>query len=215
MEILSRNEERHKNLSLRHMFFPDIYGFISEATIAIVALVVFNANKLSNRLLKDNLDESNPFVFSLRAVDRTWSDIQQIYLVQQVLIFLLWAIVGVLIYVLVFRSLQIIFGVKSSIGTGIRLARQENYKGYLRWLVSLHDFSVKMLVALAGLIVFILGAFVCFGVASQELRSGLLHAFPANLQPLLFSFIAGLLSIRLVVIGISLLSSRFRNWYVD
>lgn len=213
METFSYNEERNKYLSLKHLFFPGLYGLLAEATIAVVALVVFNANELSNRLLKDSLDETNPLSFSSRLLGKTLSNFQRIDMVEQVLNFILWAVVGALVYILIFRSMQIILGAKSSVGTGLKLVRQEDYSGYMSWLALLHNYFVKSLVALAGITILALGAFVCFSIASQELRSGLLHLFPSNLKPLLLSFFAAILSVKLIVIGISLLSSRFRNWY--
>jgi hypothetical protein len=215
MEIVSHNEEDYNKLAIRHIFFPSTYAFIAEATVAIVTLIVFNANELSNRLLASSLDESNPFAFSTQLLNQSWTETQQIYIIQQTLIFLLWAMVGTLTYILIFRILQILFGIKYSVGKGVKLIRREHYSGILKWFNSLHDFFLKALLVFFGVSLLVIGAFVCFSIASQELRAGLLYQFPSNILPLVIAFVSVLLSARLTVLGISLFSPAFRNWYAE
>lgn len=214
METLSYNEEKSKRSELRYIIWPDIYGFISEAVIAVLILLLFNASNLSNRLLNDTSNNSNPFSYSFDLLTKLFSEIQKNYIFEQASIFLLWAVAGVLAYILIFRILQIVLGVNYSLSMGLKLVRKEHISGILHWLSSLHDFFLKILIVFAGVLVLFLGTFICFGIADQQLDAGLAYEFPSNLQPLALSFVGALLSLRFVVIGLILLSSHFRNWYV-
>jgi hypothetical protein len=215
MNIVSHSEDEQKKSKIRQLFFPDIYALVSEIIVASAALILFNTNDLSNKFLQDAADESNPFSFSFQLISNAWSNIEQIYAVQQTLIFILWAVVGALVYILFFRMIQLIFGIKYSIDTGVKLIRNEKSTGLLRWFSTLHDVLLKSLVTFVGLLIFIFGAFICFGIASQELRSGLIQEFPSNIQPIIICLISAFLSVRLVTLGLSLLSVRFRNWYIS
>jgi hypothetical protein len=178
-----------------------------------VALVAFNASELSNQLLTKNFDGADPLPFWNQFFNNVLARVQNIAGVQQILLFVLWAMVGALLYILVFRFLQAAFGVKRSVGTGVRFMRQEHTKGLLHWLASLHDFFLASIIFIMGTATLLFGSLICFGVASQELRDGLAAAFPASMWHLLLSVVAAVLSVRLIALGLSLLSSRFRNWY--
>lgn len=213
MATLSYNETKDRQLKLRHIFLPSTYGFISEAVIGIVALVVFNVSTLSNQLISKNFDNADPLPVWNRLFKNALEGLQSHSGVQQVLLFLLWAFVGALLYILVFRILQIAFGVKHSVGTGLRFVRQDHSRGIFYWLASLHDFFVAAIIFIFGAGAILFGSVICFGIASQELRIGLTGTFPTSMEALFLSFAAAILSVRLITLGLSLLSSRFRNWY--
>lgn len=213
MATLSYNETKTKQLKLRHIFLPSAYGFTCEVVIGVVALLVFNASQLSNQLLTKNFDDADPLPLWNHFFTNILDRLQNLPGVQQMLLFLLWAMVGALLYVLAFRTFQAVFGVKRSVGIGVRFMRQEHTKGLLHWLASLHDFFLTSIIFTLGTAALIFGSLVCFSLASQELRNGLTAGFPDSIQHLLISLIAAVLSVRLIALGLSLLSSRFRNWY--
>jgi hypothetical protein len=211
--VLSYNETKDRQIKLRHIFFPSAYGLISEIIIAVLALVAFNLSELSNQLLSKNFGNTDPLPLWSQLLRKALDSTQNHYVLQQVLLFALWAMVGALVYVLIFRTLQLFFGVKNSVGTGLRFYRQDHARGIFRWLASLHDLFMAMLILSLGGAALAIGSLICFGIASQELRDGLAGTFPANAWPLLISLLAAVLSVRLIALGISLMSRRFRNWY--
>lgn len=213
MQEFSYNETKHHQLELRHIFFPGAYGFVTEAIIGILALIVFNASQLNNHLLDKSFGTVDPFSLWSQILRRLLDGVGQHYIVQQVFLFSLWAVVGALIYIFVFRLLQILFGVKQSVGSGVRYVRTDHANGLIRWLASLHNFFLKMLVDVLGTAAILIGATVCFGIASEELNNGLAETFPGNIGILLLSVVGAVISVRLIVLGISLLSRRFRDWY--
>ncbi len=214
MSPLSYNEEQQQRTELRHLFLPNWYGFVAEAIIGVVALIVFNLSQLNDQFLnKDTGTLANPLSLWGDWLDAFLTGIQQHVGVQQALLFVLWAIAGALIYILVFRALQLFVRAKHTIGEGVQLVQAQHAEGALRWFASLHDFFIKSLIIIAGAAALLIGTTICFGIASQELYYALTNSFPENLLPLLLSLVAAILGVRVVVIGISLLSRRFRAWY--
>lgn len=213
METISYNESHNKQLTLRHIFFPGSYGMVSEAIIALLALIFFNISDFSGQLLGSNLGAS-PFSLWRQPLQHLLNKLDGYATIQHLTLFVLWSIVGILIYILVFRTLQILFNVKHAVGTGVELVRQDHEMGLVRWLASLHDFFVKTLILLTGIAAVAVGSLICFGIASQELRNGLVGSFPSNIGAFILSFIGALISVRVVAIGLTLASRHFRNWYL-
>ena len=213
MASFSYNETKERQAKFRHIFLPSGYGFLCEVVIAVVALVVFNVSNLGNQFFTKNFDNADPLPMWGQIINNFLNGIQSIYAVQQIMLFLLWALVGALLYILVFRILQVTFGVKRSVTTGIRFVRKEHTQGFFHWMASLHDFFLAAIIVILGGSAILFGSFVCFGIASQELRNGLTVGIPGNLGKLLLSLVAAVLSVRLIALGLSLISKRFRNWY--
>lgn len=213
MAGLSYNEEHQRQIALRHLFLPTGYGILYETIIAILALILFNLSTLSTDLLSKSLNTAHPLSAWNLFLQKILNELQQHHSVQQAVLFGLWAIVGALVYILVFRTLQLFFGVRQSLGTGMRLVHQDHTQGALRWFASLHDGFLKAIIFVAATITILIGVLVCFGIASQELNDGLSATFPANAGALVLSLVGALLSVRLIVLGVSLLSRRFREWY--
>jgi len=210
----SYNESHARQLTLRHILYPGAYGVISEAVVALLALILFNLSDFSNRLLVSANTEANPLSLWSQPIQRIFDKLDGLAASQAITLFLVWSVVGILLYILIFRALQIIFNVKRSVGAGVEMVRQDHEKGLVYWLGSLHDLFVKVLIFLAGIAAIATGSLVCFGVASQELHRGLIEPFPANAGALALSFIGALLSVRLVALGLTLASRHFRNWYL-
>ena len=213
MQPFSYNETKSRKTELQHIFLPGPYGLVSEAVIGVLALLFFNLSELSNHLITQNFNGEDSLPLWNQVIKNTLATVQDYSIVQQALLFMLWAIAGALLYIMVFRILQLILGAKSEVSSGVRYIKRYHSWGLFYWFISLHDFFLKVLIIIVGGAAIIIGAFVCFGIASHELSNGLASNFPDNVLPLVLSFLGAVLSIRLIVLGISLLSSRFRNWY--
>jgi hypothetical protein len=215
MAITSYNESKNKQSELRHIFLPGGYGIASEIIIAVLALVIFNISALNSQLFSDNFNLDSGFSVWSQVIKQLLDKLGQYTGAQQVVLFGLWAVAGALIYILVFRLIQITLGVRQSVKLGVKYVRQDHDKGLSLWLASLHDFFVKALIVVVGTVAIATGAVVCFGVASQELNNAFSKTFPHNIELLLISLVAAVLSARIIVIGVSLLSPRFRSWYTN
>lgn len=195
MDIVSYNEQQNRQSGFRHIFFPSLTTFIYEIVIAALALIIFNFRLLDDKLISTQANPDDPLPRSTDLLSNFFSVIQQYEVVRQVLLFALWAIVGVLIYLLIYRIARLI---KSTSGGAFG---------------SLHDYIVRVMTIIAGTMVVLVGVLVCSGVASQELHAGLVGSFPGNLLQLSLSFLLSYLSVRLTILGICLISDWFRRWY--
>lgn len=213
MDTLSYNEATQRRLKFRHIFVPGAYGFLCEVVIGVVALLSFNAIELSNKLTIRNFNNTDPLPIWSKLFRNTLDTLQNHYAVQQLLLFLFWGVAGALLYILVFRLAQLAFGVEHSFKFGFKAVRKDRARGLVRWLSSLHDFFITSIIVMVGGILLLFGSFVCFGIASQELRNGLNDSLPGSFWELLISLVAAVLSVRLIALGLSLLSPRFRTWY--
>lgn len=213
LDTVSYNERQRERSELKNIFLPNKYGLIGEATVGLIALVSFNVSSLSGQFLGEDANTSAALSLSLRPFHRLLGRLDQYAGLEQILLFVLWGMAGALIYILGFRILQIVFGVSHSLGTGWGYMRRDSHTGLVLWLASLHDFFVKALIAIVGMVSALSGALICFGIANQELHNGTATSFPRNLLLILVSLFAAALSVRLIVIGLSLTSRHFRNWY--
>jgi hypothetical protein len=214
MANLSYNEEHQRQITLLHLFLPTGYGILYEAVLAVLALVLFNLSTLSTDLLSKSLNTAHPLSAWDLLLQKSLNDLQQYHVVQQGMLFGLWAVAGALIYILLFRMLQLYIGARQSIGTGVKLVRQEHAQGVLHWLATLHDIFLKVIIFAAAATAIAIGVLVCFGIASQKLHDGLSAAFPASVGSYALSLVGALLSVRLIILGLCLLSDHFRNWYM-
>lgn len=213
-ETLSYNEQKNQDIKLRHIFFPSTYMFVCEAILGIILVVIFNASALSNLFL-NNASGDNPFSYATGLLHKAFVNLEQNHVFQQVAIFLLWALVGSLIYILLFKLFWITHDAGVTVEEGVKMVKQNHASGFISWLDSLHDFFIKMLALLAGVCIIAFGTSVCFLMASQELTLSFIYSFPANLLAILFFIITSILSIRLIMLGITLLLRDFRNWYIS
>jgi hypothetical protein len=210
---LSYNDYNNQKSELRHLFIPSPYNFVAEAIIAVVALILINLSTLSNNLLNANTGVATSPLSVLQAHVSKILGRTQFMFVQKILLFILWAVVGALIYILVFRCLQLFIRLRGSVHEGAQLIESDHSAGAMRYFASLHDFFWKVIIMVSGIAVFLVGVLVCFGIASQELATCLNNTFPENMGPLLLSLVGAFLAIRMAAIGISLMSRRFRIWY--
>ncbi|HVX48411.1 MAG TPA: hypothetical protein VHA05_03585 [Candidatus Saccharimonadales bacterium] len=209
----SYNESRKYESALRHLFLPSAYTLLGETIVAVIALLIFNFSTLNEQVFSASSGvEVNPISVWGDVIDR-WLPGAQSAAIQRILLFALWAAFGALLYILVFRLLQIFVRTHSSIERGEELVRADHTAGAWRYFKSLHDFFLRTIITLVGIAAILTGVILCFGIASQELAIGLADGFPADVAPFIISLVGAILTARIVVVGLSLLSSRFRLWY--
>jgi hypothetical protein len=210
---LSYNDEQQQASELRHLFLPTSYMLAVEVVVAVAALTLLNLSALSGSLsgAGDSINAS-PFSLWSRVLDKLLSPTQHAT-VQEVLLFIIWAIVGALVYVVVFRSLQILLRTRSSLQQGVSLVQAQHSQGAMRYFASLHDFFIRLVIGLLGTAAILTGALLCFAIASQQLSSGLDNSFPSSLGNFIIAFAGAFIAVRVIVVGTSLLSPRFRGWY--
>lgn len=210
---LSYNEERMQTSELRHLLPPSGYTLVAEIVVAVVALVLLNLSTLSAPLGGAGSSiNASPFSLWSQVLDKLLSPSQHAS-IQQILLFILWGIVGALIYIFVFRLLQFFIRARSSLQQGVSLIQTEHSQGAMHYFASLHDFFIKLVIALLGAAAILTGALICFAIASQQLSAGLDSSFPASLGNFAIALIGAFLAVRVIAVGVSLLSPRFRDWY--
>ncbi len=214
METDSYNEFKKHQTVIRHLFLPNKYMLIGEFIFSVIILMIFNGYWLSSHIFGNEKGDKDPVSFFSDLFNTVLLEVQKEYLIQQISIFMLWAVAGALIYILIFRSLQVFFGVGHSVSEGVSLTRKEHKSGLIRWLSSLQDIFLKSLIIISCLVILI-GALVCFGAASQELRASLVYDFPRNAYSLVLSLIGAFVSVRFVTLTLCLLSERFRSLYTN
>ena len=209
----SYNESQRRSTELRHLFWPRPYTLLAELIIALVLLFFLNLGTFGEQL-KNSGSGINASPLSL------WGDVlnrflshYQYAIVQRVLLFVLWAMVGSLIYIVAFRFLQMFLRTRDSVRTGVSLISSQHTDGAIRYFASLHNFFIKMMIAVIGLAAILTGTLLCVTIASQQLYVGLNQPVPDNIVPLLLSAVGAFLGVRVFMLGLSLLSPRFRDWY--
>ncbi len=60
----------------------------------------------------------------------------------------------------------------------------------------------------------IFGMFLALAFASQQIQIGLQASWPYSFIPLILSFLAMVVGVRLTVIGVCILVPRFARWYL-
>lgn len=214
MSSLSYNDERLRATELRHLFVPTGYAIISEATIALAVLILSNIGTISDALGGNNAAiDSTPLSLWSQIMNGLFDGLQSNLLLQKIALFLLWAVVGALIYILIFRLAQLFTRASDSVRQGAYLVKAEHEAGFLSYLGSLHDFFMRLVVSIVGTAALLVSVLLCLSIADQQLSTGLNTSLPSSLAPLAIAYIGAWLAVRLVIIGMSLLSVRFRIWY--
>lgn len=209
---MSYNQDAQNSLKLKHLFLPNAAVLSGEIIFALIALFTLNINNIGSKFTNQN-DNTSPVAFSGQLLDKMWGALNDSYAFQQISLFILWALAGMFAYILIFRLIQIISGVSYSVKNGFQYVKTDSSRGFFRWLDSLHDFFIKLLITISGILLFGYGAFACFGLASQQFETGLAQSYPAYIAPLLISVLSAIIGIRVIMAGLCLLSRRFRNFY--
>lgn len=210
---MAYNEDQRKKSANQHIFFPGPMGLTLELALAIGVLFTLNLNNIGNKWLSDAQTGTNPVEFILQIVSDFYTSISHQPVVEQVSIFTLWALVGMLSYILIFRILQITLSVGLSVGEGVRAVRIYHRRGLFKWLASLNDFFVKSCVIGASILFFFFGTALCFGVANESLTRAVSYG-SQEVSLLIFSSILwAYLGVRIIMSGLYLAVPAFRRFY--
>ena len=211
---MSHNDEEEQKKAWRHFFIPGPLRLSVEILIAVVLLAVINFATFESNFLHSDPRQLTFTSFITELFIKLLTIISESYIATQVIIFILWAIVGMLVYILGFRLLQAVYGVSSSMSEGFSYIKTEKTQGIFHWFNTLHNFFLKVVTNSLSITLFSSAGFLAFAFAVQQVQIGLNEAFPNNLLPLGLGIAATVLGIRLVAMGMCLVMPRFARWYL-
>lgn len=211
---MSHNEDEKQEKALKHLFVPSLIKFLLEALVAAILLVVINFAAFESSLLKGYPNDLIFTSYSASLLDIFLTIISQVSFMGQLIVFVIWAVVGMLIYIVVFRIIQTVYGISSSVNTGLNYVKTEHTHGIIHWLSTLHNFFLLSLARFISLILLSVATFLAFVFASQQIKIGLEQVWPVNFITLGLALIATFVGVRLIVIGVCLTMPRFARWYL-
>ncbi|MEJ0073152.1 MAG: hypothetical protein WDN27_03695 [Candidatus Saccharibacteria bacterium] len=176
--ILSYNETEAQRQKFRQLFLPGWLNFAAETLLAVVILLALDLSDIQAGLLTgvnaSGTIVQNPLPFLEHRLSGVLDGLSKYHWASQLTVFALWAIIGMLAYLLIYRVAQISNATARSLHEGVMYVRTEHGQGLHKWLGSLHDIFMKVLLKSAGLILIIVGAFLAFTYANLELHIALL-----------------------------------------
>ena len=211
---MSHNDEEEQKKAWRHFFIPGPLRLSVEILIAVMLLAVINFATFESNFLHNDPRQLTFTSFITELFIKLLTIISESYIATQVIIFILWAIVGMLVYILGFRLLQAVYGVSSSMSEGFSYIKTEKTQGIFHWFNTLHNFFLKLITNSLSITLFSSAGFLAFAFAVQQVQIGLNEALPNNLLPLGLGIVATVLGIRLVAMGMCLVMPRFARWYL-
>jgi hypothetical protein len=211
---MSHNEEEEQRKAWQHFFLPGPLRLAVEMLIAVLLLVVINFATFESNFLHNDPRELTFTSYVSELFVKLLTVVSESYIATQVIIFILWAVVGMLVYILGFRLLQAVYGVSSSMNEGFSYVKTEKTKGIFHWLNTLHNFFLKVITNSLSITLFSAAGFLAFAFAVQRVQIGLNEAFPENILPLGLGILATIIGIRLVAMGMCLVMPRFARWYL-
>lgn len=211
---MASNQDETRRSTVRHLFLPGTLAFSTEIATASLALIMLNFASFEHAFFHTESGDTSFVSYSGRLFYRFLEAASQLQLVSQVIIFIMWAVAGMLVYLLLYRALQAIYGVSSSLRQGIGYVKTSHSKGLMYWFDSLYNFFISAVTILIGVVAFFGGIFLVFGIASQQMRNGLSTMWPDNLVLFIFTLLAVVVGVRLAIIGICILIPRFARWYL-
>jgi len=171
-----------------------------------------NLGAISKRFFPGDIG-SGSAEFASRYIDSYWDRLNQSSIFENVTIFLLWAIAGVLALSLLTRLIQVFIKLFYSADDASKYVKAQRGFGIIFWIISLQDFFKRAVAVVAGLLCVYLGGLIGFSAASAQLRNWMWGEFPQNLLNLGLCFFMAVIGIRLLVSGFGLISPKFSRWY--
>ncbi len=211
---MSVNTTTHQNIMARHFFVPNLLNFFLEILVAVVVLTLLNFLTFEKFLLHGYPANLTPSSYGVVFLDNFLSFMSSFQLSGDILIFVLWAVIGMLVYLFCFRLFQIVYGVSSSLGQGFRYIKDTPDSGLKLWLNSLHDFFLKVTTYGISFGLLVVAVFFIFTLATWQVHQALTQHWPSSTLALTASLVLTIIGIRLVVMTICLLLPRFARWYL-
>ncbi len=211
---MSHSEDEVQKIAWRHFFLPDLLHLSVEALLAAILLVVVNFTAFENNLLQGYPRELTFTSYVSVLLTNLLTTISQSSIATQVIIFALWAVVGMLVYILGFRFLQAVYGLTSSVNEGLGYMKTEKSQGVIHWFNTLHNFFLRTVINSLSIGLFSFAGFLTFAFAAQQVQIGLNEVSPNNILPLGLGLLGTIVGIRLIAMGICLVMPRFARWYL-
>jgi len=212
---MAYNDEHQNRLRLQHFFFPGVLYFGIEAFLAVIILISMNLSSIGISVFSNSADYTNPIEFAQNGLGDVWHWVNQLEVFKQSSIFLLWAITGILVYLLIFSFFKIVYALIYSAEDAAKLVKKHSGFGLIFWLLSLNEFFKSLLIKFVGAILLLISTFILFGYASNLLKIGIGDNFPDNLLPIMAAVGIAVLGMRFLVSGVGLLLPAFRRWYYN
>lgn len=212
----SYNEYVQHRQSLHRLFLPGALYFTAEATFAGLILLLLNLSNIENHLMNGIPGQTlvNPFEYIPLLVGKLLEGVGNYQWASRLTLFIVWAVLGMMVYVLCYRAIQIATHTTHALKTGLYYMQNDGTTGYLRWLGTAHDTILRFLLKSGGLLLTLLGAFLVFSYANFELQIGFSGIDSAPLLAILIGLVTAVAGMRLLVIGLCLVFGRFRRWYI-
>lgn len=185
---------------------------IYELSLAALFMLLIGLAFAGNQL-QATAPESDPVSYVSETVNQGWLLLNQFHIAQQVMIFLMWAVFGMLVYVVLFRIFQLIYGTVYQLIKGVEYVHKEHAQGAVKWLGSLQEIVLKTVIWITGSFAMFIGIVVGFSYARTLLRVAVSESLPDNLVYFAGAFLATFISLRLVMVGLCFLLPSFRRWY--
>lgn len=211
---MSYNEDEHQKKLWQHLFFPPVLNFSFEVLIAVLLLVVLNFAALQDSILHNYPKNLTFTAYSSGLWDTFLTALSRFSISGDIIVFVVWGVIGMLAYISVYRLIEFINGTSHSLEKGYRFVKREGSQGVSRWLGTLYGFFTRLIVGVISLGLFVMASFLVFIFATHQFQLGLREVLPYNVASLALCVSATILGIRLVVIGICLSVDRFARWYL-
>jgi hypothetical protein len=209
---MSYNEDQQKVGALKHIFIPQPTGLIYELSLAGLMLGLMSLSFIG-KSLQASSPESDPIAYATDIINQGWIFINQYNSVQQTMIFLMWAVFGMAVYILLFKIYRLIYGTIHHLRKGVEYVHHDHAKGMVTWLRSLHDISLRLLIWILGSLAIFLGVVGCFSYALGQLEVAIYDGLPDGLIYFTTGYLGTFVGLRLVMIGLCFLLPSFRRWY--
>jgi hypothetical protein len=201
---------------VRRLFFPGPIYLVAEAVLALVILLALNISNIEGRLLSEIPDQTriNPLNYITHIFSQLADSFSEHSWASQLTLFVMWAVMGMLAYLLCFRAIQITTNTTNSLKEGVLYARTDGTTGFMKWFSSLHDYIITFLLKSGGLIMVIVGAFLVFTYANYALQAGLAGIYKLSFLSIIIGLVAAFIGMRVIILGFCLVFAKFRRWYL-
>jgi hypothetical protein len=218
---LSYNEAEAQRQKFRRLFLPGWLNFAAETLLAVVILLALDLSDIQAGLLTGvnahGTIIQNPLPFLAHRLSDALNSVSKYHWASQLTVFALWAVLGMLAYLFIYRVAQISNATARSLREGVMYVRADGNQGLHKWLGSLHDVFMKVLLKGAGLILILVGAFLAFSYANLELHiafSNIYSGYFGKTTSFVIGLLSAMLGMRIIIIGLCFLFNHFRRLYL-
>lgn len=213
---MAYNDDSYKHSEIKRLFLPGKITFMLEVLVATLAFTYLLATDLETKFFNTSYTSGNELTrFSNDLINTVLTRFMANNTVETVLVFIMWATVGMLAYIGIFRGVQIASGTASSVKTGAMYINNEHSEGLVKYMSSLHNTFIKLILAASGMAMVLFGLFLAFSYAYLLLKIGISESTPNNILPLIGGSILGVAGIRIIMTGVCVLIPPLRSWYCN